>query len=434
MRRLDLYRMGRGLQRKPGTGGSLEREGEVRDKRLHLLERLRDLTGGEIVTGYGGVLLRVERILPIDYCHGDVSLQGMWTDGSRHVETLFPLVRDRAAGGLSPGDLLFFDVETTGLSGGAGTYLFLAGFLHPADDGFRLVQLFMHSLSSERFFLEEIGRELLGSGFLVSYNGRSYDYNILRNRHILTGIPFFQQEPVHLDLLYTSRRIWRGLFPDFTLSTVENRALGLRRFDDIPGWQIPGVYADYLRGREVCPELRRIISHNLGDVLSLAALFVKQLRLIGSAAAVESEPELAYDPVALSDMLIAGRREEEARTLLTAHRRSSEVLKRLALLCKRDRQFDQALVHLDALCACRPGLSDYLFACTEAAKICEHRVRDFEAALRYTERMLQRLDRARLFGTSGAYFEQARMEIVHRLNRLQRKLEKERGYGEDGDT
>lgn len=426
MRRLDLYRMGRGLQRKPEAGGSPEQAGEIRDRRLHLLEGLRDLTGGEIVAGRKGVLLRVERILPLNYRHGSVSLQGMWEDGSRHVETLFPAVRDHTAGLPLPGDLLFFDIETTGLSGGAGTYLFLAGFLRPTDEGFRLVQLFMHSLSSERFFLEEIGRELLGSGFLVSYNGRSYDYNILKNRHILTGIPFFQQEPLHLDLLYTSRRIWRGLFPDFTLSTVEDRALGLRRFDDIAGWQIPGVYADYLRGREVCADLRRVIAHNRDDVLSLAALFVKQLRLIGSAPSVEYEPETAYDPVALSEMLIAGRREAEARTVLTAHRRSSEVLKRLALLCKRDRQFDQALVHLDALCAGQVGLGDYLFACTEAAKIFEHRMRDFEAALRYTERMLRRLDRARLFGTSGIDLETTQLDILHRLNRLQRKLGKQR--------
>jgi uncharacterized protein YprB with RNaseH-like and TPR domain len=426
MRRLDLYRMGRSLQGAPGDerdkGRDSENGGRTRDRRLHLLEELRDLTGGEILTGGGGLLLRIERLFPFDYRHGGVSLQEIHGHESRQVETLFPVVRDHAAGCPSPEDLLFFDIETTGLSGGAGTYLFLIGMLRPGDEGLRFVQLFMHSLSSERLLLQEVGRELRESGFLVSYNGRSYDYNILRNRYILNGVTFFQQEPVHLDLLYTSRRIWRGLFPDFTLATVERRALELRRLDDIPGWRIPEVYADYLRGREVCRDILRIIAHNRDDVLSLAALFGKQLRLIGEAAG--SSEEASYDPVALSDMLINGRREAEAHTILSAHSDSGRARMHLALLCKRQRQFDEALFHLEKLCAEQVGLRDYLFACTEAAKILEHRIGDFENALLYTRRMLIRLERARYFKTDDGYAEQAKRQIVHRMNRLQRKLGK----------
>jgi len=430
MKRLDLYRLGRGSQQERAVGVDAQvprsdrgKSGQRgRDRRFRLLEELRERTGGEIVTGDGGALLLVEEHIPLDHRHGTVSLHEAFGAGSERVGTLFPLIRELGQGSVGFRDLLFFDIETTGLSGGAGTYLFLAGFLRTVDDGFHLRQFFMHSLSSERFFLEEIGRELRETPFLVSYNGKSYDYNILRNRYIMAGLPSLEQEPVHLDLLYTSRRLWRGLFPEYTLSTVEERALGLRRFDDIPGWQIPAVYADYLRGREVSGELTRIIFHNRGDVLSLLALLLKQLGLIDSALNAQPGTEEQYDPVALSDILITDMRREEARTVLSANRESNEVLKRLILMYKRDRQYDHALRHLEELHARQAGLADYLFSCTEAAKIYEHRVGDFETALRYTERMLRRLERAKQFGRIDAGLEQIRHEILHRMKRLQRKL------------
>jgi hypothetical protein len=416
MKRLDLYRLGR--ETAAGRGSGEERgpaKPTVRDARTGQLDELRRLAGGEILSRQGQSLLRVERIIPGD------SLLKACASGMEYAATLFPAV-DRAAGPSGPGDLLFFDIETTGLSGGAGTYLFLAGFARATAEGFLIRQYFMHSLSGERFFLDEVGGDLLHARFLVSYNGRSYDYNILKNRYILAGMPFFTEEPVHLDLLYTSRRIWRGLMPDFTLSTVEGRILGISRFDDIPGWQIPGVYTDYLRGRDVCGDIARIIAHNRDDVQSLLALLVKQLSLLGGAAGGRVPRNERYNPIALSDMLAAGRRRDEARELLSAHHDSTEALKRLVLMHKRDRRFEQALDLLEELQARRVDLTDYLFVCTEAAKIYEHRMGDFESALRCTERMMRRLERARHFDTLDHRPGREWEGVMHRMNRLKRKL------------
>jgi tetratricopeptide (TPR) repeat protein len=250
----------------------------------------------------------------------------------------------------------------------------------------------------------------------------------MKNRYIMGGLPFFEHEPVHLDLLYTSRRIWRGYLPDFTLSTVEMRALDFKRSDDIPGWQIPDVYASYLRGRSVADELTAVFHHNKNDVLTLLALLLKQLNLVYNAAAVGTSQTERYNPIAISDMFITSGKKKRARDILHAHTDDSEALKRLALLYKRERSFEKALSQLERLSAQRVELSDYIFACTEAAKIYEHVYKDFDKALVYTEKMRGRVDRVQLFYSQhNIRIERERDLIVKRIGRLQRKLERNKG-------
>jgi uncharacterized protein YprB with RNaseH-like and TPR domain len=392
----------------------------------NLLEMLRDETGGEAITCSGGTYLRMEEHIPTDHVHGAVSFGRSHDSHEDALHTLFPQLVHSGPQKLALGDMLFFDIETTGLSGGAGTHLFLIGLLRVDRGGIHFTQYFMHSLSSEGLYLEAIAKEFAGHSMLVSYNGRSYDYNILKNRYIMAGLPFFETEPVHLDLLYTSRRIWRGLFPDFTLSTVENRALKVKRGDDIAGWQIPEIYADYLRGRNVVADLLRIIRHNRDDVLSLLALLIRQIELIeGVVGGARGKGEL-FNPLTLSDMLLSRERKGDALSLLSEHNDSTEALKRLAMLCKRDRQFNKALEHFEKLRSRKLNLGDYIFTCTEAAKIYEHQLRDYGSAIACTEKMLRRVERAGHFRIGNDWDRNdRRKEILHRLNRLKRKHEKQ---------
>ena len=419
MKRLDLYRRSRGVQRER------ESSGESTVERQSLLEELKEKTGGEIVTREGKSYLRIEELLPRNHVHGAVPLQRSYGDHAEFLKTLFPSLARCEGPNKTLKDMLFFDIETTGLSGGAGTHLFLIGLLRVMDRGILCTQFFMHSLSSERLYLDAIAEGLTDQKILVSFNGKSYDYNILKNRYIMMGLPFFSKEPLHLDLLYTSRRIWRGLFPDYSLSTVENRALQVNRHDDIPGWQIPEVYTDYLRGRGAASDILRIIRHNREDVLSLLALLIRQIELIRDVVGGNRKDEAYFNPITLSDMLLSGERREDAFTLLSAHDDSNEALKKLGFLCKRDRQFEKALKHFEALRSRRVGLRDYIFACTEAAKIYEHQLLDYRSALQCTEKMLRRVERARhLSGGTDVAHQGERSAIVHRLNRLRRKLEK----------
>src|SRR5205814_7997450 len=71
---------------------------------------------------------------------------------------------------------VFFDLETTGLSGGAGTYAFLAGCGRFGRDGaFITRQFVMTQYADERPLLEAVAGELAGAGALVSFNGKSFD-------------------------------------------------------------------------------------------------------------------------------------------------------------------------------------------------------------------------------------------------------------------
>ena len=49
---------------------------------------------------------------------------------------------------------MFFDIETTGLSGGAGTIAFLAGCGWFEDEGFRVRQFFLAGPGGERAMLD----------------------------------------------------------------------------------------------------------------------------------------------------------------------------------------------------------------------------------------------------------------------------------------
>ena len=52
-----------------------------------------------------------------------------------------------------PRPLLFFDLETTGLSGGAGTLAFLVGCGYFEDDGFHTLQYFLSGYEAEHELL-----------------------------------------------------------------------------------------------------------------------------------------------------------------------------------------------------------------------------------------------------------------------------------------
>src|SRR5439155_8666678 len=82
-------------------------------------------------------------------------------------------------------DILFLDTETTGLSGGTGTYVFLLGTAHIADGELVLRQHLLRDLGAEREFVAAIHRELDAFRACASYNGKAFDLPILRTRVIL---------------------------------------------------------------------------------------------------------------------------------------------------------------------------------------------------------------------------------------------------------
>ena len=223
--------------------------------------------------------------------------------GLRLIETILPMpapdytlslaFAKREGESVNPRDLLFFDTETTGLAGGTGTRAFMIG---AADwhidrrhgDGLRVRQLLMTTMAAESAMLDVFTGWLQEKNtVLSSYNGRCYDSPLLKTRYRLArkGDPITPLD--HVDLLFPTRRRYRGTWENCRLATIERELLRIVREDDLPGSEAPAAWLGYLRGGSA-RNLRRVAAHNHQDVVTLALLMLRLVEV--EAAGVETLP------------------------------------------------------------------------------------------------------------------------------------------------
>jgi len=177
-------------------------------------------------------------------------------DGLRLIERLYPWpdipsevnAQFAGFGRIDRDQLMYFDTETTGLSGGTGTRAFMIGAADCSEGGLRIRQLLITTMAGELAMLQEFARWLDPGMTLVSYNGKSYDAPLLATRFRLNRLPNPLSGLRHLDLLYPVRRRFRGVWENCRLCTVEREWLGVVRDDDLPGSEAPRAWRDYLRG------------------------------------------------------------------------------------------------------------------------------------------------------------------------------------------
>ncbi len=174
----------------------------------------------------------------------------------------------------------YFDTETTGLSTGAGTVIFLAG-IGTLDAGALLVrQHLLPDYPQEAALLRCVAAELDARPRVVTYNGRGFDLPLLTTR--LTVHRLFRELAAlpqhHDDLLPVARRLFRRPLGGARLADVESGVLGVRRVGDCPGSEVPARYFGYLRSGS--PQgLVDVLDHNLQDIVSLALLEAEVVRL-----------------------------------------------------------------------------------------------------------------------------------------------------------
>ena len=212
--------------------------------------------------------------------------------------------------GAAYGDLLFFDLETTGLSTGAGTIAFLAAFgrLHvgkakgwPARCQLRITQYLLLDYPGESDFIEallgEFNRAAKNSDNLtmISYNGKCFDSQILKIRCLMNGITL--PEYLHADLLHPARRLWKNLLPDCSQATIETGIFGIDRAGDIPGAMAPEIWFSFLRHGETEP-LLGICDHNRRDIAGLAAIFAAMVHIAEDP--VKAIQKINFDPETLA--------------------------------------------------------------------------------------------------------------------------------------
>ena len=181
-------------------------------------------------------------------------------------------------------DILFLDTETTGLSGGTGTYIFLIGVAHFAGKELVLRQHMLLDLGAEKEFIEQLKTEIDPFRACASYNGKAFDIPIIRTRFVMAIRSELTVDDSHLDLLHPARRLWRDRFGSTTLKQLEESILDDGRTQDIPGWLIPDAYFHYLRKRDPAI-IAPVLEHNARDVISLVRITDRVARAVAAARA-----------------------------------------------------------------------------------------------------------------------------------------------------
>ena len=314
----------------------------------------------------------------------------------------------------APESRIYIDTETTGLSGGTGTYAFLIGLGWFEPAGFRVRQYFMRHPGEELALLEHVARHINEFDGLTTFNGRTFDMPLIETRFRMHRLDYAAPDD-HLDLLHPARSIWKHRLESCSLGTLEQEVLGVVRQSDAPGWLIPSIYFNYLRTRSV-RDLSPVIEHNRYDIVSLARL----TGLVGAHLAgieIESHPSDR-----LAALLARLRRGDEAvvETLLGAWQQTGvptplrfAAFREAMAFVKRRRQLPLYVPVLDAAMV-DPSRDIRLFAAEELAKYHEHTRKDFEAALDIAQKARDSAILARDAKALAAF--------SHRINRLQGKV------------
>ena len=285
---------------------------------------------------------------------------------------------------ISLNDLLAFDLETTGLAGGTGTYPFLMGFGIFEKKGIRIYQ----------YFLPEFGREVSAyldlktlwaeKNTLLSYNGKSFDYPLIRNRMILNRVNNPLEQYNHLDLLPIARRLWKNVLPSCSLDTIEEHIFYMNRWRDIDGALIPQAYFEFLQNGTTT-DIKRIINHNQLDIISLARLlfYLHQTENNTITSSFSDHEKVAMFNIAVTisdfsyiDPLIGALVAENKKI-------PAQSLKKYSLLLKRQKKWQQALKIWQNFIDIG---EEMMFSYEELAKYYEHRENNIPKAIDYAER------------------------------------------------
>ncbi|MEO6351374.1 MAG: ribonuclease H-like domain-containing protein [Candidatus Limnocylindrales bacterium] len=368
-------------------------------------EALADALGGRVFSNTGGAVVVVESEFNIAM--------------SQERLGSLPYSIDASA------PIVCIDLETTGLATAAGTLAFLVGVGLWRDGLLRVHQLVLPDHAGEQALLDLLRSLLPPDAWLVTYNGKSFDWPLLTARYRL-----HRRDPPpysgHLDLLHVARQLWKHRIGGARLALVESAVCGVVRDDDLPGHLIPERYFTYLRSRE--PRLLvPVLEHNRQDVVSLVQLLAVLARDVADETAwSRSHPG---DLFGLARAHARHRRPEDALRVVESalgadawssgleggaqlHRRlAAERARLLAFLGRRDEAYE---AWLEICVRGGPGAG---LAWLHVARYREHARRDVPGALDACREAGSIAERARAWGAPLLSVE---ADLARRLPRLKR--------------
>ncbi len=361
-----------------------------------------------------------ENPYPLDVRYGKITISsGLDIKG----DILSYLSNDAAFENLDLSTALFIDLETTGLSGGAGVLPFLVGLGYYRDDRFYVAQFFLGEPAEEERMIHELGQFFTQMNFqsVVSFNGKCFDLPLLETRFILHREPFFLSELPHLDFLFSARSLWKHKHESCRLYNLAREVVEADRSEDIPSAEIPWRYFQYLQTGNF-DLIEPILYHNQEDILSLLGVVV-----VGALIFSEGKEKELADAM---DFFGAGKVMEkvgEVERSVHFFKRaldgelSDEVSllakKKLSYFFKRNQEWKKAVLLWKDIASSDEETMNQLFSFRELAMYLEHKMKKFEEARQITEEGL-----ACSLGLSSYYEE----DFKHRMERLKRKIQGQR--------
>jgi tetratricopeptide (TPR) repeat protein len=255
----------------------------------------------------------------------------------------------------------------------------------------------------------------------VTFNGKAFDAPLLVTRYLLHNIPVPFKDFAHLDLLPLARRLWRDRLPSRALKYLEENVLAApRTVDEVPGYEIPYLYFDYLRTGDAAP-LKGVFYHNAMDIVALAALMNHMASILH--APFDGQVQHGLDFIALGKLFEDLDRREEAARLYERGLEASvgetdfgAAVQRLSALQRRRGDLESAVTLWQKAAA-----KGHVYAHIELAKYYEHQQRNYVEAMKWTaqaEELINSLDIPRY------EYRHWMEELEHRKKRLLEKTGK----------
>jgi uncharacterized protein len=344
------------------------------------LSQVGALLGGQPVDTPFGKCLVIDRRYEAERWHGSIQIGQCEVDDLSALLVFDPALSvsppDRGqtpdgnlrTGGQTPSDglrtsprTIFIDLETTGLSGGAGTVAFLVGCGFFDLGAFQVRQFLLTSYSAERALLAAVADFFAGADLIVTYNGKSFDVPVMETRWLFHRLRMPLEDVPHFDMVHPARRLWRTRAPGGAgdeggcrLGTLEHTLFNVIRVGDVGGFEIPSRFFRFLRSGDPRP-LEAVLEHNRIDLVSLAAVMARaaELARTGHSSCRDGAEALAlgriYERAASHDRV--RRREELVGHAAACYQRGAEsrsaevkaeALYRLAVWHRRERRYAEA--------------------------------------------------------------------------------------------
>ena len=375
--------------------------------------RLEDIFHGRWDCNESGEVFIMHEVFPFGQKHGSITISKTINSAA-----FFPFENMPSNREAKINETVFFDIETSSLSFGAGSFVFLIGISHFSEIGLETSLLLIDHPSAEKALLKRFNNEIGKFGIVCSYNGKTFDAPFIRNRYSLYRVDNILETKYHIDLLTYARRLWKLRIDSCKLSHVEATILHLKRDDgEIPGWMVPQVFFDFLNEQD--PHLLEgILYHNKIDVISLAALYQHMSELLTSP--VGNDRLDPRDCFSLAKLHESSGEYNEAKYFyqlgLNANK-DKELAKKyywnFGMLLKRIGDYSDAVQYWEKSAA-KGGIN----ACVELAKFYEHKCKDYNQALRWAAKAREIISIKNLETDDT----RQKLQLDYRIDRINRKI------------